>query len=120
MYKFKDKIKPLKRGFLKLCPICGKTPLYSSYIKVIPSCKKCKTNFKDYKTEDGPAYFTIFIVGHLIIPCILFLEGLDNPPKMWLQLILWPLITIILSIWLLPKIKGAFLAFQISVNDRTS
>ena len=120
MQDFKNKIKPLKRGFLKLCPICGKTPLYSSYIKIIPSCNKCRTNFKDYKTEDGPAYFTIFIVGHIIIPLILLLESLEDPPNIWIQFLSWPLITIILSLWLLPKVKGVFLAFQISVNDRTS
>ena len=115
-----NKFELIKRGFKKKCPICGKKPLFSSYLKVVPKCNKCKINFNKYRTDDGPAYCTIFIVGHFIIPAIVFLEGLNTPPPMWIQLLTWPLITIILSMWLLPKIKGAFLAFQIGVKDRSS
>lgn len=110
----------LIKGFLMKCPICGLNPLYSSYIKFNVRCSKCKTNYSNYKTEDGPAYFTIFLVGHIIIPAIVLIEGLDTPPPFWFQIIIWPIITIILSLLLLPRIKGAFLAFQINVNDTSS
>ena len=119
MNKEQNRFKLIKRGFRKSCPQCGNEPLFSSYLKLIPKCKKCKIKFTQYRTDDGPAYCTIFIVGHFIIPAIVFLEGLSNPPPMWIQLVVWPLITIILSMWLLPRMKGAFLAFQISVKDRS-
>ena len=48
---------------------------------------------------------------------ILLTEKNFSPPTT-LQMIIWPLITIILTLWLLPKVKGAFLAFQIFVKDR--
>lgn len=110
----------LGRGFLKLCPVCGKTKLFDSYVKLKPRCNKCKTNFAKFKTDDGPAYCTIFVVGHIIIPMIVFLESLDNPPPIEFQLTFWPAFTTILSIWLLPKMKGVFLAFQINVKDTSS
>ena len=111
------KFKLIKRGFYRVCPICGKKPLFSSYIKLIKKCKNCKTDFTRYSTDDGPAYCTIFIVGHIVIPSILFTEGLETPPPILFQLVFWPLVTIFISTLLLPRIKGAFLALQISVKD---
>lgn len=113
-----SRLKLIKRGFSKMCPICGKSFLFSKYIKVYPSCKVCKTKFSDFKTDDGPAYLTIFLVGHIIIPMILFTESLSHPPDLWIQLLIWPILTIMLSLWFLPRMKGVFLAFQISVKDR--
>lgn len=117
-----SKILFIKRGFLKTCPQCGKSNLYSSYLNIIPRCKnkKCKFTFEKYSTDDGPAYFTIFIIGHVVIPLIVFLEGLETPPSFIFQITFWPIFTILLGIWLLPRIKGAFLGFQISVNDSSS
>ena len=120
MKKEESKLKLVKRGFRKICPMCGKRPLFSSYLKLVPKCENCKTNFTHYKTDDGPAYCTIFIVGHMIIPLIVIIERMDAPPALWTQLVIWPLLTIFISLWLLPKMKGAFLAFQISVKDRSS
>ena len=112
-----SKFGQLKRGFLKKCPSCGNSPIFLNYIKTISKCKKCGLNFSNYKSDDGPAYCTIFIVGHIIIPLILLTEKNFSPPTT-LQMIIWPLITIIVTLWLLPKVKGAFLAFQIFVKDR--
>ena len=82
------KILLIKRGFLKTCPYCGKSKIFSSYLKLTSVCKNknCKFVFKNYKTEDGPAYFTIFIVGHIIIPIIVLLEGLEVPPHFGFKL----------------------------------
>jgi uncharacterized protein (DUF983 family) len=113
----KSKLKFLRRGFAKKCPNCGLFPIFSRYVKTHKKCSKCGINFSEYKSDDGPAYFTIFIVGHILIPLILLTEKHLSPPT-FIQMIIWPLITTILTLWLLPKIKGAFLAFQIFVKDR--
>ncbi len=118
MVKKLKKISLVKRGFLKRCPICGISPIFSKYIKTFKKCKNCGLNFTKYKSDDGPSYFTIFAVGHIIIPLILLLEKNLSPPLI-LQMILWPLLTIILSLWLLPRIKGTFIAIQITVADKS-
>ncbi len=112
-----SKIKFLKRGFAKKCPNCGLFPIFSRYVKTHKKCFKCGINFSEYKSDDGPAYCTIFIVGHILIPLILLIEKNFSPPTT-IQMIIWPFFTIILTLWLLPKVKGAFLAFQIFVKDR--
>jgi uncharacterized protein (DUF983 family) len=108
----------MKRGFKKKCPSCGESPLFSKFLKILPKCKKCGKNLSAYKSDDGPAYITILIVGHVIIPIILLIEKNLSPPII-LQMTLWPIITIILCLWLLPKIKGAFIGFQIFVDDKS-
>lgn len=117
MTKFKRFLLLIKRGFKKSCPKCGYKRIYKSYVKFFPKCKKCNINFKKYNTDDGPAYITIFFVGHLIVPLILITESSNNPPTLLFQLIFWPIVSICICLWFLPRIKGAFLGFQISVND---
>ncbi|MFL2679346.1 MAG: DUF983 domain-containing protein [Alphaproteobacteria bacterium] len=114
-----NKLKYLKRGFSKKCPSCGKSPIFLKYIKTHKICKKCGLKFSDYKSDDGPAYCTIFVVGHILIPLILLTEKKFSP-EINFQLIFWPFLTVFLSLWLLPKIKGAFIAFQIFVDDKQS
>ena len=113
-----SKFNQLKRGFSKKCPRCGKSPIFLSYIKTLNNCGSCGLKFSDYKSDDGPAYCTIFIVGHILIPIILLSERNYSPP-IFLQMLIWPLLTIILTLWLLPRVKGAFIALQIFVKDKT-
>ena len=60
----------MKRGFNKICPQCAGSPIFKKYIKTYNKCKKCGLKLSDYKSDDGPAYITIFIVGHILIPII--------------------------------------------------
>ena len=114
-----SKLSHLKRGFLKKCPRCGESPIFLGYIKTYKSCKSCGIKFSNYKSDDGPAYCTIFLVGHLLIPLILIVEKKFSPEILY-QMIFWPLLTVVFSLWLLPKVKGAFIAAQIFLNDKES
>ena len=69
-----SKLNQLKRGFSKRCPQCGNSPIFFGYIKTFDSCKSCGIKFSNYKSDDGPAYCTIFLVGHILIPLILIVE----------------------------------------------
>ena len=108
----------IKRGFKKKCPACGEVPLYIKFLKTHQKCKSCGIKLSNYKSDDGPAYLTILIVGHIIIPLVLLTEK-KLSLSINLQMFIWPLFTLFLSLWLLPKIKGAFIGFQISVDDKT-
>ena len=71
MISKETRFKKLKRGFSKKCPNCGNAPLFSKYVKTLKKCNECGINFLKYRSDDGPAYCTIFIVGHILIPAIL-------------------------------------------------
>ncbi len=112
------KFELIKRGFKKKCPQCGLSPIFIKYIKTYNKCSNCGIKLSSYKSDDGPAYITIFIIGHLLIPIILLIEKYFSPILL-LQMIVWPILTIIASLWLLPRIKGAFIGIQIFLGDKS-
>ena len=101
----------LGRGLRQVCPACNEGALYKSYLKVNDACPKCGTELHHHRADDAPPYFVMTITGHVIIGGILMFEKMYqmNP---WLQLAIWSPITILLTLWLLPRIKGALIGYQ--------
>ena len=94
------------RGLRGRCPHCGKGALFYRYLKVSPLCPECGHNLDRYPADDGPAYFTILLVGHLIIaPVLLFPIIWQAPVAIILPATLIPLA--VLTLGVLPRIKGA-------------
>lgn len=101
----------LKRGWKQTCPACGKGKLYRSYLKVDDACPSCGEELHHQRADDAPPYFTIVIVGHFIVWGILLTEQMLAPP-IWLQLSIWLPLTTVLSLILLPRVKGALVGYQ--------
>lgn len=99
----------LRRGFAGRCPRCGQGPLLHRYLKAYPSCSNCALPFEPLRSDDAAPYFTILIVGHIIVPLILLVEQNAAPP-VWLQLAIWLPATAGLTLLLLPFVKGAVMA----------
>ena len=101
----------LARGWRRRCPNCGSGPLLSGYLKVADHCPVCEQEFRHQRADDGPAYLTILIVAHLTAPMI-------HLSYVWLQLeplvmaTLLSVFCVALSLFLLPRIKRAFIALQ--------
>ena len=99
------------RGFNLRCPNCGHQHLLSGYLKVAPTCRSCGEDFSHHRADDAPPYFTIIIVAHIVVPMMVVVEKLWSPP-IGIQLAVWlPLIAGV-SLWLLPKVKGAVVGLQ--------
>lgn len=109
----------LKRGWLGRCPHCGERTLFSSYVKMASTCRACELDLEPYRADDAPAYFTILVVGHIIVPLMLMTEQMWTP-SLWVLAAIWPPLTLLLSLLLLPRIKGAVIAFQWAMNMRPS
>jgi uncharacterized protein (DUF983 family) len=98
----------LMRGLKHRCPNCGEGKLYKGYLKVEPTCAACGHDLSAYRADDGPAYFTILIVGHLIIaPLLLFPIIWEASPWIVVPVSLTTLTVIVLA--MLPRIKGGFI-----------
>ena len=67
------------------------------------------------RADDAPPYFTILIVGHIVIPAMLIMQKLDDPPTWLLSAIFLPL-TVILALGLIRPIKGATVGLMLSFN----
>jgi uncharacterized protein (DUF983 family) len=111
----------LGRGLAHRCPACGKGRLYGRYLKVQPQCEACEHPLQRYPADDGPAYLTILLVGHLIIAPLLFFPIVwESPAQYSLPIILGALTVVTLS--LLPRIKGGWigLMYSLQATDRDS
>jgi uncharacterized protein (DUF983 family) len=99
------------RGFRHRCPNCGKGALFSSFMKVAPVCPHCGEELHHQRADDAPPYFTIMIVGHIIIPLVLIVERVWRP-DLWIHFSLWLPITLVLTLALMPAVKGAIVGLQ--------
>ncbi len=101
----------LKRGLRGRCPRCGEGKLFRAFLKVDDHCSVCGLDFTPHRADDLPAYLVIVIVGHLVVPMILWIET-DYAPAVWLQLSIYLPLTLILSLILLQPVKGAVVGVQ--------
>ncbi|WP_439541765.1 DUF983 domain-containing protein [Hyphomicrobium sp.] len=99
------------RGARQRCPACGAGAMFRAYLKVADACPACGEELHHQRADDAPPYFTMVIVGHVVIGGVLLLETAYAPPS-WVHLTLWLPLTVILSLWLLPRVKGALVGLQ--------
>lgn len=99
------------RGFRQRCPQCGEAPLFYRFLKVEAACGGCREALHHHRADDAPPYFTVMIVGHIVIPLVLLAERLWSP-SMTLQFAIWLPLSILLILALLPRVKGALIGLQ--------
>jgi uncharacterized protein (DUF983 family) len=103
------------RGLMGRCPACGKGRLFDGFLRVVPICPNCHAPLGLARADDAPPYFTILIVGHIVIPAILIMQKMSDPPTWLLSVIFVPL-TIILALGLLRPVKGATVGLMLTFN----
>lgn len=85
--------------------------MFARYLKAAPTCVQCGERLDLHRADDLPAYLVILIVGHIVVGAMLAFEAFGTSP-IWLQMIVWPMITLILALLLLQPVKGAIIALQ--------
>ena len=99
-------LRAMTRGLRGRCPGCGEGGLFRRYLKVTPACRACGHDLDQYPSDDGPAYFTILLVGHLVVaPLLLFPIVWRSPVTIIVPAVLIPLAG--LTLLVLPRVKGA-------------
>lgn len=99
------------RGLRRRCPNCGEGALFEGYLKIRPTCPVCGQELFHQRADDGPAYLTILIVGHILAPTILIVFTRFRPDPM-VMATLFTIATVALSLFLLPRLKGMMVAIQ--------
>jgi uncharacterized protein (DUF983 family) len=100
---------PALRGALGRCPHCGKGKLFRAYLKPVETCAECGEPLGHIRADDGPAWLTIMVVGHIVVFAALGAAPSGAWPD-WLQMTLWPGLALILALTFLPCAKGLFIA----------
>ncbi len=107
------------RGLKQRCPNCGQGRLFAKYLKVAKSCDACGHELARYPADDGPAYLTILLVGHIVVaPLLIF-------PIVWEASLYWSLPILLgglalVTLATLPRIKGGWigLMYALGVKDK--
>jgi uncharacterized protein (DUF983 family) len=105
----------LRRGFTCACPACGQGRLFQGYLRVVEACGNCGARLGEYRADDAPPYFTIFLVGHIVVPGMFLLSRHSDLPDM-VQGAIWVPITAALALALLRPIKGATVGLMLRLG----
>lgn len=101
----------MRRGFARHCPKCGQGRLFTGYLKVADHCTVCREDLTPQRADDGPAYLTVLVVGHVLALCLHFGWKFFRPDP-FLFAALMAVLAVGLSLWLLPRFKGMIVGIQ--------
>lgn len=105
----RDTWQAVRRGLRLRCPACGEGKLLSGLLRPAAACTACGERTGDIRADDGPAWATILLVGHIISPMFFVFISRDATANMIAFLVLAGLV-IGLTLALLPRMKGLFVA----------
>ncbi|WP_069300878.1 DUF983 domain-containing protein [Neptunicoccus sediminis] len=99
------------RGWRRKCPNCGTGPLLKGYLTVRDTCEVCSEELHHHRADDGPAYVTILICGHLLAPLMMLMFEVFRPNALVLS-VGFMVAFVALALYMLPRIKGVFVGLQ--------
>lgn len=106
----------MKRGMGMRCPNCGEGHLYRKYLKV-QACEACGNDNTRYPADDAPPYFTILIVGHVVVAPLLFFPWIWQA-NIWLVLGTVMPALLFATLAFLPVVKGAVVGVHWALEPR--
>jgi uncharacterized protein (DUF983 family) len=104
-------VRAMVHGARSRCPHCGAGKMFRKFLKVADRCPACGEELHHHRADDFPAYCVIVMVGHLIVPMVLFVETHFAPPYL-VHLALWLPSVLGLCIGLIQPTKGAIVGLQ--------
>ena len=99
----------IARGLARRCPNGGEGPVLKGYLERVPSCSSCNTDFSQISADDGPAWATLIVVGHVLAPFLVIL-GRDERVPVWAAITIMAGLMLAGVWWTLPRAKGLFIA----------
>ena len=105
----------MRRGLAGKCPNCGEGRLYLGYLKVLSPCTVCGNDNLQYPSDDAAPYFTILLIGHLVVAPFLFLSFVHTAP-LWIVIGTTIPAILVITLVALPYIKGAVIGAMWSMD----
>ena len=101
----------LGRGITGRCPNCGVGRVFAGFLTVVPACAHCGAPLGVMRADDAPPYIVIFLVGHLLLPPVFWVEEAFRPP-MWLHMVVWLPSFAVACTLLLRPVKGVVVGWM--------
>lgn len=102
-------------GITGRCPSCGKGRMFNGFLRVVTQCDNCGALLGSARADDAPPYFTILLVGHIIVPMSLIWQRMSDPPT-WLMSVVFVPLTLVLALALMCPVKGGVVGRMLSLN----
>ncbi len=99
------------------CPRCGQGRLFSGLLKIRARCGVCDLDLGAVDSGDGPASLAVFVVGAIVVGLAFWLEFRIEPP-VWVHVVIWPPVTVGLTVGLMRPLKAALVALQFQHRRR--
>ncbi|MCJ8157535.1 DUF983 domain-containing protein [Sphingomonas sp. LaA6.9] len=99
------------RGLKGQCPSCGETRLFGRFLKPVEHCPSCGQGWQHHQADDFPAYLVILLLGHLLVPIVIEVNLLLDPPMLF-QMLFWPFLCGVVALLLIQPMKGVVIAWQ--------
>jgi uncharacterized protein (DUF983 family) len=98
----------VRRGLRLTCPACGKGRIMAGYLRQAECCSNCGERTGDIRADDGPAWATILLVGHLVSP-FFFVFANRDANAVFVPFLFIAAIVIGATMLILPRMKGLFI-----------
>jgi uncharacterized protein (DUF983 family) len=103
------------RGLCARCPACGEGHLFAGWLKVVKQCEICAAPLGLARSDDLPPYLTILLVGHIVVPLMVWMERTQSPPT-WLTAAIFLPLTLVLTLALMRPIKGGTVGLMLKLG----
>lgn len=101
----------LLRGLRCRCPACGEGKLFAHYLKPVAACSRCGEVISGHAADDFPPYIVILLLGHILAPIAIAVDGRFSPP-LWMFGVFGSLIIIVMALAMLQPVKGGVIGWQ--------
>lgn len=105
----------ITRGLFGHCPSCGQGKMFASWLRVVPECSVCGAPLGQARSDDLPPYITIFIVAHIVVPLMLWLERAQSP-QTWVMAAVFVPMTLFLTLVLMGPVKGGTVGLMLKLG----
>ena len=99
----------IRRGLARRCPNCGEGAVLTGYLTRVEACSSCGEDLSHLSADDGPAWATLIVVGHVLAP-FLIIFGRDERIPVWMAIAVLSVMMLAGVWWCLPRFKGLFIA----------
>jgi uncharacterized protein (DUF983 family) len=107
----------VQRGLKRHCPHCDQPTLFDGYLHVRASCPVCGADNGRHRVDDIASYFTVLLVGHLLIAPALAIPFFWYLP-LWASMSIFLTTMTVATLSALPFVKGGVLGALAATGER--
>lgn len=112
-------VSPLRIALTHRCPACEKGSLYRNYLSLHDQCSACGADFTSHDVGDGAAFFTITLLGFVVVGLAFALEIYYRPPY-WLHALVVLGSLLVLTPLCLRFFKSYLIAMKFKLHGSTT